>query len=162
MSGAPIPPAAPPPTPTTVCNSSIKSIIRPPASIIESLMVLSLPSNSPLTPAPAIRAAISSESIFFDSNDCGTSAATICCARPSTITVFPTPASPIKTGLFFLRRDSICITLSISFSLPITGSSSPFLASSIRSTVYSFKTSSLLSSSWFTTFLPPLISLMAV
>src|SRR5437867_579050 len=34
------------------------------------------------------------------------------CANPSTIAVLPTPGSPIRTGLFFLRRDRISITRS--------------------------------------------------
>ena len=37
----------------------------------------------------------------------GTSPATIRCARPSATAVFPTPGSPIRTGLFLVRRDSI-------------------------------------------------------
>ena len=35
--------------------------------------------------------------------------------------VFPTPGSPIRTGLFFVLRDNILITFLISSSLPITG-----------------------------------------
>ena len=35
-------------------------------------------------------------------------------ARPSTIAVLPTPGSPIRTGLFFLRRARIWMTRSIS------------------------------------------------
>ena len=34
----------------------------------------------------------------------GTSLAVILIASPSTIAVFPTPASPISTGLFLVRR----------------------------------------------------------
>ena len=37
--------------------------------------------------------------------------------------VLPTPGSPISTGLFFVRRDRTCMTRSISFSRPMTGSS---------------------------------------
>ena len=47
------------------------------------------------------------------------------CARPSTTAVLPTPGSPISTGLFFMRRERICITRSISFWRPTTGSSLP-------------------------------------
>src|SRR6187551_3309676 len=54
------------------------------------------------------------------------------CARPSTIVVFPTPGSPIRTGLFFVRRDRICMTRSISCSRPITGSSLDSRASCVR------------------------------
>src|SRR5437870_13889432 len=46
-------------------------------------------------------------------------------ARPSTTAVLPTPGSPIRTGLFFVRRDRICITRSISVARPTTGSSLP-------------------------------------
>ena len=50
-------------------------------------------------------------------------------ARPSTTAVLPTPGSPINTGLFFVRRDRICITRSISVCRPTTGSSFPSAAS---------------------------------
>ena len=52
--------------------------------------------------------------------------------RPSTTAVLPTPGSPISTGLFLVRRLSTCITRSISFSRPITGSSLPSRASWVR------------------------------
>ena len=37
--------------------------------------------------------------------------------------VLPTPGSPMRTGLFFVRRESTCMTRSISFARPMTGSS---------------------------------------
>ncbi len=46
--------------------------------------------------------------------------------------VLPTPGSPIKAGLFFVRRDRIWMTRSISFSRPMTGSSLPRRAASVR------------------------------
>ncbi len=46
-------------------------------------------------------------------------------ASPSAIAVLPTPGSPINTGLFFVRRESTCMTRRISWSRPITGSSFP-------------------------------------
>ena len=49
----------------------------------------------------------------------GTSPATIACANPSATAVLPTPASPTRHGLFFVRRDSTCITRSISLPRPI-------------------------------------------
>ena len=55
------------------------------------------------------------------------------CARPSTIAVLPTPGSPISTGLFLVRRESTCMTRRISSSRPITGSSLPARAASVRS-----------------------------
>ncbi len=47
--------------------------------------------------------------------------------------VLPTPGSPISTGLFFVRRQSIWTTRSISASRPTSGSSLSFEASSVRS-----------------------------
>ena len=61
---------------------------------------------------------------------------TIFTASPSAIAVFPTPGSPIKTGLFFVLRFKIFITRIISFSLPITLSISPFFARSLRLVPY--------------------------
>ncbi len=46
--------------------------------------------------------------------------------------VFPTPGSPMSTGLFFVRRDSTCMTRSISFSRPMTGSNLRSRASAVR------------------------------
>ena len=63
----------------------------------------------------------------------GTSPVTMRWARPSTMAVLPTPASPSSTGLFLVRRERIWITRSISFSRPMTGSSLPSRASSVRS-----------------------------
>src|SRR4029453_6452731 len=53
-------------------------------------------------------------------------------ARPSTTAVFPTPGSPISTGLFFVRRDRICITRSISVWRASTGWSFAPAASFVR------------------------------
>ena len=44
----------------------------------------------------------------------GTSAATIRRASPSTMAVLPTPGSPIRTGLFLVRRERTWITRRIS------------------------------------------------
>jgi hypothetical protein len=57
---------------------------------------------------------------------------TIIWARPSTMAVLPTPGSPMRTGLFFVRRDSTCMTRSISRVRPMTGSSLPSRASWVR------------------------------
>ena len=46
-------------------------------------------------------------------------------ASPSTTAVLPTPGSPISTGLFFWRRERICMIRSISVCRPTTGSSQP-------------------------------------
>ncbi|GBE36169.1 hypothetical protein BMS3Bbin07_00312 [bacterium BMS3Bbin07] len=121
------------PAPTMVCISSIKSIMLPAACSISLRTAFSLSSNSPLNFEPAISAPISRAITFLSFSVSGTSPATILCARPSAIAVFPTPGSPIRTGLFLVLLASTCITRLISSSLPITGSSFPFPASSVRS-----------------------------
>lgn len=63
---------------------------------------------------------------------CGTSPSTIFWAKPSTTAVLPTPGSPVKTGLFLVRRFKISITRSISLSRPITGSIAPVRANSVK------------------------------
>ena len=55
----------------------------------------------------------------------GTSPSTMRRARPSTMAVLPTPGSPMRTGLFLVRRDSTWMTRRISSSRPMTGSSLP-------------------------------------
>lgn len=62
----------------------------------------------------------------------GTSPLMIFWDSPSTTAVLPTPGSPISTGLFLVRRDSTCMTRSISFSRPMTGSSLPSRAAWVR------------------------------
>src|SRR5438067_5286984 len=61
--------------------------------------------------------------------------------KPPTIAVLPTPGSPINTGLFLVRRDSTWIVRRISSSRPMTGSSLPSRAASVRSRVYFFSAS---------------------
>ena len=77
------------------------------------------------------------------------------CARPSTIAVLPTPGSPISTGLFLVRRCSTWIARRISSSRPITGSSLPLRARSVRSIVYFLSASRWPSASGLSTFWPP-------
>ena len=50
--------------------------------------------------------------------------------------VLPVPGSPIRTGLFLVRRESTWITRRISSSRPMTGSRSPRSAASVRSRPY--------------------------
>ena len=66
----------------------------------------------------------------------GTSPSTIRCAIPSAMAVLPTPGSPTSIGLFFVRRERICSTRRHSSSRPITGSSLPVRASSLRFIAY--------------------------
>ena len=124
------------PAPTNVCISSIKRIISP-SDLVTSLTTdFRRSSNSPLYLAPAIKAPISKEKICFDFKFSGTSPRIIRCAKPSAIAVLPTPGSPIRIGLFFVRRLRICNTRRISSSRPITGSSLPLRARSFRLMAY--------------------------
>ena len=82
---------------------------------------------------PAIIDDKSSENTFFPRRVSGTSPDTIFCAKPSATAVLPTPGSPIRHGLFFVLLDKICITLSISLSLPIIGSIPPSAATFVKS-----------------------------
>ena len=79
---------------------------------------------------------MSSEKITFDFRFSGTSPSTIRWAMPSAMAVLPTPASPTRIGLFLVRRERICNTRRISSSRPITGSSLPERACSLRLTAY--------------------------
>ena len=102
------------------------------ATLISSMIFFNLSSNSPLYFVPATSKPISRVTTLLSSNISGTSLLTILWANPSAIAVFPTPGSPISIGLFFVLRPRICITRSISFDLPITGSSFPSAAFWVR------------------------------
>ena len=93
---------------------------------------LTLSSNSPLYFVPATSAPTSIFIIFLFLSFNGTSLFAIILLNSSTIAVFPTPASPIKIGLFLVLLHSISNSLLISFSLPITGSNSLFFAFSVK------------------------------
>ena len=121
------------PAPTIVCSSSMKRTIWPSAFLISARTAFSRSSNSPRYFAPARSAPTSSAQTRLPFRPSGTSPATIRCASPSAIAVLPTPGSPISTGLFFVRRESTWITRRISSSRPITGSSLPCSAASVRS-----------------------------
>ena len=62
----------------------------------------------------------------------GTLPLAIFIANPCAIAVLPTPGSPTRQGLFFVRLFKICITLSSSLSLPITISNWLFLAFKVK------------------------------
>ena len=129
----------PHPAPTRVCISSIKSTISPAAVVtsfkhrFEAIFEL-----APILGSRYQLADIKSEHAFplrvpeylprrFS------------LASPSTIAVFPTPGSPISTGLFLFLRDRTWIIRRISSSRPMTGSSFPLRASSVRSLGKSFQ-----------------------
>ena len=92
------------PAPTIVCSSSMNRMTWPSASAISFRTAFSRSSNSPRYFEPAISAPMSSATTRRSRSDSGTSPATIRWARPSTIAVLPTPGSPIRTGLFLVRR----------------------------------------------------------
>ena len=129
------------PAPTMVCSSSMKRMILPSLLRTSSSTALSLSSNSPRNFAPATKEPISKEKIFLSLRLSGTSPRTIRSASPSAMAVFPTPGSPIRTGLFFVFLDRIRMTFRISESLPMTGSSLCSRANSTKSEPYFFSTS---------------------
>ena len=139
------------PAPTTVCISSMNVMIWPSESLISSRTALSRSSNSPRYFAPATIAPRSSATIRLSRRVSGTSPSTMRWARPSTTAVLPTPGSPMRTGLFLVRRDSTCTTRRISVSRPMTGSSSPPRARSVRSTPYFSSALYVPSGSWLVT-----------
>ena len=128
---ASIEPSAPP-APIMVWISSINKRTFP-AVMASRITFLILSSNSPRYLVPATIPDRSRVRTRFPRTDSGTIPVAICSARPSTIAVLPTPGSPIRHGLFLVRRLRIWIRRWISRSLPITGSNSPRLASSVRS-----------------------------
>jgi len=121
-----------PPAPTMVCISSIKRIIL--SFLASSLrMAFILSSNCPRYLVPATIDARSSATTLLLKSTLETFLFVILSASPSAIADFPTPGSPISTGLFFLRLESICARRSISRSRPTTGSSLPSSAALVRS-----------------------------
>ena len=123
------------PAPTMVWISSINKSTSPSFNTA-STKSFNLSSKSPRYLAPAIIPGISTENNRLLRSCSGTLPSTIKFASPSTIALLPTPGSPIKTGLFFERRDSTCVTFSTSFFLPTTGSILPCRARSVKSIPY--------------------------
>ena len=77
---------------------------RPSASLISLRTALRRSSNSPRNLAPAMSAPRSSATTRLSLSVSGTSPRTIRWARPSAMAVLPTPGSPMRTGLFLVRR----------------------------------------------------------
>src|SRR4051812_27670954 len=121
------------PAPTIVWSSSMKRMTSPRASAISLRTAFRRSSKSPRYFEPASSAPMSSAITRRSRSDSGTSPSTIRWARPSTMAVLPTPGSPIRTGLFFVRRERTWMTRRISSSRPITGSRRPAAAASVRS-----------------------------
>ena len=76
--------------------------------------------------------------------------------------VLPTPASPMSTGLFLVRRERMRITRRISASRPMTGSILPWRAASTRSRAYLLRASKVSSGLALVTRAPPRSSSMAL
>ncbi len=134
MFPASIAPSLPPPAPTTVWISSTKTISSSECAVISSSTLVSRSSKSPRYRVPATMPVRSSCTIRLPRRLSGTSPSTTRWARPSTIAVLPTPASPTSTGLFLVRRERISTVCSISSARPMTGSMPPPRARSVRST----------------------------
>ena len=120
------------PAPIMVCSSSIKSITSP-SRFTSSMADFMRSSKSPRYLVPATMPVRSREMSRFFFSISGTSPWLIFRASPSATAVLPTPGSPMSTGLFFVRRESICITRCISSERPMTGSILPSLAWAVRS-----------------------------
>ena len=123
---------SPEPAPLKRWSSSMKSKMSG-FSTASSITPLMRSSNSPRNFVPATMAERSTWKRRLPMRLPGTSFLAIREASPSTIAVFPTPASPIRTGFDLVRRQRTVTVLSISASRPMTVSSSPFLAASVRS-----------------------------
>ena len=126
------------PAPTMVCNSSMKRI-----TFLDRL-ISSMTAFDSLLELTAVFGSSDHEGEvqsdhFLSRRISGTLPLAISWASPSAIAVLPTPASPMRTGLFLVRRHRIWMTLSISGARPITGSSSAALANSVRSRPKAFK-----------------------
>ena len=100
------------------------------------MTALNRSSKSPRNRVPARSAPVSSEKTSAPSSRSGTSSPRSRVASPSASAVLPTPASPTNTGLFFRRRHRISIVRCSSSARPISGSSSPARARSVRFSAY--------------------------
>jgi hypothetical protein len=88
-----------------------------------------------LDPGAGLQSPRSSERTAALRSAGGTAPSAMRSAKPSTTAVFPTPASPVRMGLFCRRRRRTSITWRISASRPRMGSMRPARASAVRSTV---------------------------
>ena len=115
------------PAPIIICISSINKIALGDSSSI-SRTVFNRSSKSPLYFVPASKSPTARlyTTLFLITS--GTSPSTIRLARPSAIAVLPTPGSPTRTQLFFLRLARICTKSLTSVARPINSSILPSTA----------------------------------
>ena len=94
------------PAPTKVWISSIKTMMSG-FALSSAMMLFMRSSNCPRYLVPATTLVMSSVMRRLLNKVLDTLRSLMRCANPSTIALFPTPGSPISTGLFFLRRERI-------------------------------------------------------
>ncbi len=92
------------PAPTTVWISSMNRMTPPSSCSISWRTAFIRSSKSPRYLVPAMRLPMSRDRMRLSRRPSGTSWLTMRWARPSTMAVLPTPASPMSTGLFLVRR----------------------------------------------------------
>ena len=109
------------PAPISEWISSMKMMMSG-FSFSSLMMPLSRSSNWPRYFVPATMSERSSERMRLLAMKSGTLPSTMRCASPSTMAVLPTPGSPRRIGLFFVRRERIWMMRSTSFSRPMSGS----------------------------------------
>ncbi len=131
FAASPVPCA--PPAPISVCASSMNKMMGLGEACTSSITWRRRFSNSPFMLAPAWSRPMSSTRTVTSLSEGGTSPEATRCAKPSTTAVFPTPASPVRMGLFCRRRSSTWMIWRISSSRPEIGSISPERARSVRS-----------------------------
>lgn len=125
-----------PPAPISIWISSMNRMTGTGDFAAASSNAFRRASNSPFMLAPASNAPTSRLSRRTSASFGGTLPDAIAPASPSTTAVLPTPASPVTSGLFCLRRSSTSIIVRISSSRPMTGSISPARARAVRSAQY--------------------------
>ena len=89
-----------PPAPIIVCASSMNRMIGCGLRLTSSITFFKRFSNSPFTDAPACSKPMSSTWMATPCSGVGTSPKATRSASPSTTAVLPTPASPVRMGLF--------------------------------------------------------------
>ncbi len=120
------------PAPMMLCSSS-KNRMMFPARRTSPIMTFTRSSNSPRYLVPATMADRSRLKRRLSRSGSGTAPAASRRANASATAVLPTPGSPMRAGLFLVRRDRIWITRATSCSRPTTGSSRPVMAMRVRS-----------------------------
>ena len=129
------------PSPTltciSVCNSSMKTI-KPRVVVISCRIRFKRSSKSPRKRVPIESNPTSSATMRQYWRLSGTFPWIMDKANPSAIAVLPTPAGPMSTGLFFERRERICIMRSNSASRPIKGSIASSSAAIVKSRLTKF------------------------